>query len=114
MTDRLYKDLSSDRNMGWVQRDSWLTYLSLDAPSQDVTYDLGVSNNGVIRLAPFGTPPVAVVAGADNLPKWLPSLPLYTPEWVVRFLIAGLVLFIAIFLFRRARKRRSRYIVENR
>ena len=29
MTDQLYQDLSSDRNMSWVQRDSWFTYLNL-------------------------------------------------------------------------------------
>jgi Uncharacterized protein conserved in bacteria (DUF2330) len=114
MTDQLYRDLSSDRNMSWVQRDSWLTYLSLDAPSENVTYDLGISNDGVIRLAPFGRAPMSVVDGADNLPKWLPSLPLHTPEWVMGSLIAGLVLFVAVFLFMRARKRRNRYIVENR
>src|ERR1700682_5123143 len=32
MTDSLYKDLSTDKNMGWVPRDSWLTYLTLNAP----------------------------------------------------------------------------------
>ena len=94
MTDQLYKDLSSDRNMGWVQRDSWFTYLSLDAPSEKVTYDLGVSNDGVIRLALFGTPPMAVVNGTDSLPKWLPVLPLNTPEWVIGFLVVGVVVFL--------------------
>jgi hypothetical protein len=94
MTDQLYKDLSSDRNMGWVQRDSWFTYLSLDTPSENVTYDLGVSNDGVIRLALFGTPPMAVVDGTDSLPKWLPALPLNTPQWVIGFLVVLAVIFL--------------------
>jgi Uncharacterized protein conserved in bacteria (DUF2330) len=104
MTDQLYKDLSSDRNMGWVQRDSWFTYLSLDAPSEKVTYDLGVSNDGVIRLALFGTPPMAVVSGTDSLPKWLPTLPLNTPEWVIGGL---LVTVVVIFLLWRVRRKRT-------
>jgi hypothetical protein len=31
LTPTLYHDRSTDRNMGWVRSDSWLTYLSLDA-----------------------------------------------------------------------------------
>ncbi|MFL5587883.1 MAG: hypothetical protein ACJ8DI_09535, partial [Ktedonobacteraceae bacterium] len=77
----LYRDLSTDRNMGWVRSDSWLTYLSLDAPETAVTYDLGISPTGVIRLAPYGTPPMAVVDGqkSHELPGWLPGLPMGTP-----------------------------------
>ena len=95
MNDQLYHDLSTDRNMSWVQRNSWLTYLSLDAPSSTVTYDLGVNSSGVIRLAPFGTAPMAVVDGPTarihDMPSWLPTLPLGTPENV----LLG-VLFIAL------------------
>ncbi|MDQ2884544.1 MAG: hypothetical protein M3Y39_00490 [Chloroflexota bacterium] len=32
-------------------------------PSERVTYDLGITNSGVVRLAPFGTAPMAVVDG---------------------------------------------------
>ena len=39
MNASLYHDLSTDRNMSWVRPDGWLTYLSLDAPSEEVTYD---------------------------------------------------------------------------
>jgi hypothetical protein len=109
MTYQLYKDLSSDRNMGWVQQDSWFTYLSLNAPSETVTYDLGISNNGVIHLALFGTPPMNVVKGTDSLPGWLPTLPLNTPEWVMGFL----AVFAVIFLLWRARRKKSRKITEN-
>src|SRR6266699_1808558 len=82
VTSTLYHDLSTDRNMGWVRPESWLTYLTLDAPEPTVTYDLGVNTQGVIRLAPYGTPPMAVVDGQvshDN-PGWLPRLPLGTPQ----------------------------------
>src|SRR6266571_1290049 len=63
LTPTLFHDLSTDRNMSWVRSDSWLTYLSLDAPDTAVTYDLGITPAGVIRLAPFGTPPMAVADG---------------------------------------------------
>lgn len=82
MNDSLYHDLSTDRNMGWVWRDSWLTYLSLDAPSTAVSYDLGVSPTDIIHLAPFGTPPMAVASAATSHTLWdaLPHLPLGTPQ----------------------------------
>ena len=106
MTPSLYHDLSTDRNMSWVRSDSWLTYLSLDAPDTTVTYDMGVSQTGVIRLAHFGTPPMAVVDGqmSHELPGWLPRLPLGTPQ-----VLFGLAVVLAIgawiFLLYRVRAR---------
>jgi hypothetical protein len=102
----LYHDLSTDRNMGWVWQNSWLTYLSLDAPDTSVTYDLGISPNGVIRLAHFGTPPMAVVDDqlSRELPSWVPTMPIGTPQWAL-----GLVLLLGLgsglFLLFRARTR---------
>ncbi len=102
----LYHDLSTDRNMSWVWQDSWLTYLSLNAPASVVTYDLGIDRAGVIRLAPFGTPPMAVVNGqaSHELPSWLPRLPIGAPQFVL-----GLVLLLSagssLFLLFRARAR---------
>jgi hypothetical protein len=106
---QLYKDLSSDRNMGWVRPDSWFTYLSLDAPSEQVTYDLGISNAGVIRLAPFGTPPPTVVdrARSQELPSWLLTLPMHTPQWVEGFLLLALAVGLTLFMVRRAKSKRS-------
>src|SRR5258708_2484765 len=63
MTDSLHRDLSSDKNMSWVRRDSWLTYLTLNAPDDKVTYDMSVTPMGVVRVAPFGTKPMAIVDG---------------------------------------------------
>jgi len=108
MNSTLYHDLSTDRNMGWVWPDSWLTYLNLDAPASAVTYDLGVSSTGVLRLAPFGTPPMAVVDGqvSRELPSWLPRLPIGTPQAILLALVllsvgSGLSL---LFLARRRSK----------
>src|SRR5262249_17126973 len=85
MNEALYRDLSSDRNMSWVPRAAWLTYLSLDASEPQVTYDLGIPPSGVIRLAPYGPPPDAVVehAPVQDLPSWLPRLPIGTPQIVL-------------------------------
>jgi hypothetical protein len=92
MNPTLFHDLSTDRNMSWVRNDSWLTYLSLDAPDTSVTYDLGVSPSGIIRLASFGTPPMAVVDGqrSREIPLWVPGLPLGTPQtllWLLPLLV---------------------------
>jgi len=91
MNQSLYHDLSTDRNMGWVRSDGWLTYLSLDAPSSKVTYDMGVTPRGVIRIAPFGTAPMDIGAAVSDqtLPAWLPELPLGTPEALVTVILVG-------------------------
>jgi hypothetical protein len=85
MNDSLYHDLSTDRNGGWVPRNAWLTYLTLDSTEPQVGYDLGISSSGVIRLAPFGTKPelVAEAPQARSLPGWLPQLPIGTPQFVL-------------------------------
>src|SRR5205807_7533984 len=71
MSPRLFSDLSADRNMSWVPRSGWLTYLRLDAPSPDVTYDLGVGGDSLIRLAQFGTAPAQTVAERSITPSFL-------------------------------------------
>jgi hypothetical protein len=68
MNDRLFEDLSRDRNMAWVWRNSWITYLQLQAPAEDVTYDLGVASDSTIRLAAYGTPPMAVASDPAQPP----------------------------------------------
>ncbi|HEX3642669.1 MAG TPA: DUF2330 domain-containing protein [Ktedonobacteraceae bacterium] len=118
VSDQLYHDLSTDRNMSWVPKDSWLTYLSLDAPEVAVTYDLGVSSNGVIRLAPYGTPPMAVGDGprkqSDQLPASLPTLPMGTPERVLTLvLILAFVASTIWFFRRRGRAKESANIDES-
>jgi hypothetical protein len=102
MNPSLYHDLSTDRNMSWVRPDGWLTYVSLDTSDNSVTYDMGITSRGVIRLAPYGTAPMAVVDGAaiSVLPSWLPSLPLGTPEALI--IVVGVLGMVAllIWLFR--------------
>ena len=106
LTSTLYHDLSTDRNMGWVRPDGWLTYLTLDAPEPTVTYDLGVSSQGVVRLASYGTPPMAVVNGqvSHDLPGWLPRLPLGAPQMMLIIFIP-LCIASGLFLIVRGRRR---------
>ena len=112
MNDSLYHDLSTDRNMGWVWRDSYMTYLTLDAPSNAVSYDMGVSSTGVIKLAHFGTAPMAVVDGpvASSMPQWMPLLPLGTPGFLLDVFV-GLSIIVGIVMIVR-NKRRARAKVE--
>ncbi len=107
VTPQLYHDLSTDRNMGWVWPDSWFTYVSLNAPDTSVTYDLGISPRGVIRLAPFGTAPMAVVDGAEQSapPSWMPSLPLGTPEYALGALLLLIVVGLIVWMARGRGKR---------
>ena len=102
----LYHDLSTDRNMSWVRPDSWLTYVTLDAQPEQVGYDLGISKDGIIRLAPFGTPPMDVVdkAQTQDPPTWVPLLPVGTAQVALVvgiFLVLGLLFFWVL----RGRKR---------
>ena len=85
MTDSLYHDLSTDKNMSWVRRDSWLTYLSLDAPDSKVTYDMSVTPMGVVKVAPFGTKPMAIVdsSAAADKPADVPTAPMGTATTLV-------------------------------
>lgn len=108
LNDQLYSDLSSDRNMSWVWPNSWLTYLSLDAPSSSVTYDLSVSSAGVIRLASFGTPPMSIVANTHSkeLPAWLPTLPMGTPG--IALTVLGVVLSVGALFWLFGRRRHAK------
>jgi hypothetical protein len=65
--EQLHRDLSSDKNMGWMKPGGWLTYISLTAPASTVTYDLGISPSGVIHLASYGTNPMKVTDGHHDL-----------------------------------------------
>ncbi|MEO7019872.1 MAG: hypothetical protein ABI234_06950 [Ktedonobacteraceae bacterium] len=95
------------------QSDSWLTYLTLDIPSEQATYDMGISNAGVVRLAPFGTAPMAIIDATrtQNLPTWLLTLPLNTPQWVEAGLVVALAGLLMFFLVRRRKAKHSANVV---
>ena len=99
MTDSLYRDLSSDKNMSWVRQDSWLTYLTLNAPDEKVTYDMSVTPMGVVKVAPFGTEPMAIVDGkaVANRPLDVPTAPMGT---AMTLLLLGIVVAAALWIFK--------------
>jgi hypothetical protein len=91
MNPSLFHDLSTDKNMSWVRSDGWLTYLTLNAPGEQVTYDISVSPMGVIKAAPFATAPMSIIDGPAGRALDLPTAPLGTPTVaVVLLLIVGL------------------------
>ena len=101
MNASLYRDLSTDRNMGWVRSDSWLTYLTLNAPEPQVTYDLSLTSAGVIELAPYGTSLATIERASRGLPDWAPQLPIGTPQVALLVaVIAGLVILLIVALRR--------------
>jgi hypothetical protein len=85
MSTQLQRDLSSDRNMSWVPQQGWLSYLTLNAPSPQVTYDMSVTPDGGVRLASMGVGPLA---GAR-----VPALaPAPAPRWRTPLIAGGIVL----------------------
>jgi hypothetical protein len=99
MNSSLFRDLSSDKNMSWVRPDGWLSYLTLDADPQDVSYDMSVTPMGVVKVAPFGTAPMAIVDGpGGGRAVNLPTAPLGTP---LAILVLVLVAEGAFLLLRR-------------
>ncbi|MBV8527914.1 MAG: DUF2330 domain-containing protein [Candidatus Dormibacteraeota bacterium] len=77
LAGQLLTDLSSDRNMSWMPSQGWVTYLRLRASSDSVTYDLGVGNDGLIRLATFGTSAARTVVARPAAPTaaaWVPGV----------------------------------------
>jgi hypothetical protein len=42
----LMADLSSDKGMGWMPKEMYLTYLKLDTLAEDLTYDLAIDVSG--------------------------------------------------------------------
>src|SRR5437667_423653 len=99
MTDSLYKDLSSDKNMGWVRKDSWLSYLTLNAPDDKVTYDMSVTPMGIVKVAAFGTKPMAIVDGTPMRARALdaPTAPMGT---AMTLLVLGIMLAAALWIAR--------------
>lgn len=96
LSPQLYKDLSTDRNMNWVQPESWLTYLSLDAPQTAISYDLSVSSNGIIQAAPYGTTPLTAAKSqkAQELSDRLPMLTLVMLPVIIALWSALGILFV--------------------
>jgi hypothetical protein len=66
-SDLLLDDLRSDVGMAWMPEDMWLSYLTLEAPAEELDYDLAVSTRP-------GVTPSLTDAGVDE-PEAVPVLP---------------------------------------
>jgi Uncharacterized protein conserved in bacteria (DUF2330) len=74
-SDALLDDLRSDKGMGWVPDDLWLSYLRLDTPAGDLDYDLAVSTRA-------GSEPSAIAAGLTG-PRRVLSAAADAPGWPI-------------------------------
>jgi hypothetical protein len=106
VSTQLHKDLSTDKNMGWMRPGGWLTLITLNAPATTVTYDMGISAAGVIHVAPYGTAPMQVTDGRHDLgaqpplfpqlgstdPALPPGLATLLRQMVLLILVGGLLL----------------------
>ena len=71
----LLDDLRSDVNMEWVPERMWLSYMTLDAPADELDYDLAVATRPGVTpsLVDAGVPEadaVPVLPPAKGLPAW--------------------------------------------
>jgi len=85
----LQHDLGSDRNMSWVPTSGWLTYLSLQAPSPAVTYDMSVTPSGEYRLASMGLGPSAPGTPAPAPEAIIPVPSAHPSPWPLLGATAG-------------------------
>jgi hypothetical protein len=74
-SESLLADLRSDKGMGWVPRDLWLSYLTLDTPAGDLDYDLAISTHE-------GSAPSAIAAGLFGA-TGAPDLSGDDPAWPI-------------------------------
>ena len=71
----------------------------MNAPDEKVTYDMSVTPMGVVKIAPFGTKPMAIVDGMTAKTKAMdvPTAPLGTP---LTLLMLAIVLGAALWIFK--------------
>jgi len=84
----LLTDLRSDKGMGWVPDDMWLTYLRVDTAAKNLDYDLAVSTHD-------GVLPSARLAGI-GLPGGPPATASAFPVWDAAGISGGVLLVVAI------------------
>jgi hypothetical protein len=99
-SEGLLADLRSDKGMGWVPDQMWLSYLRVNTPAKNLDYDLAVSTHtGVLpsaRMVGIGLPGgPASSSSSSGLPVWQVSA------------IVGALLAISTALAVRARRRAS-------
>jgi hypothetical protein len=94
----LLSDLRSDRGMGWVPDTGWLSYLKVQAPASQLSYDMAIDASGLGH-------PSAVAAGllSIRLARTLPS-----GSWTGWDIAGAAVLVMVVVVFAEVARRRSR------
>jgi hypothetical protein len=97
----LLDDLRSDKGMGWVPKDMWLSYLQVDSPARNLDYDLAISAHEdslpSLRRAGIAAPEARVIAAPGRgLPLWPLSVGL----------VSGSVALVAVLVVRSRREER--------
>ncbi len=73
-SDSLLTDLRSDKGMGWLPDEMWLSYLHVNTPAKNLDYDLAVStHSGVLpsaRMVGIGLPGGPAPAPSSGFPVW--------------------------------------------
>jgi hypothetical protein len=99
----LLTDLRSDKGMGWVPRDMWLSYLRLDTAARNVDYDLAVSTHTGV---PPSTRMVGVGLRGGPPPDPIPSASNDgSPLWDLGGVTAGLLAVLTVLAVARRRPR---------
>lgn len=70
----LLADLRSDKGMGWLPDDMWLSYLRIDTPASKLSHDLAIDASG------FGEP--SPVAAGLVEPQSLANVPSESIDWL--------------------------------
>jgi hypothetical protein len=99
----LLADLRSDKNMEWMPRDMWLSYLTLDAQAAELDYDLAVSTSP-------GAPPSLVDAGVEEEPEEARSVPAKDDGFPVGAAVFGGVVVAAVGGFVTLGRRHARLV----
>ena len=79
----LLDDLRSDRRMGWIPSNAWLTYLKIDTPASTLTNDLAIDASG------YGHPDPVAAGFAPTTPVLPATWPI---SWVGVFAVVLLAL----------------------
>ncbi|HEY6103426.1 MAG TPA: DUF2330 domain-containing protein [bacterium] len=96
-SERLLRDLRSDKGMGWIPASMWLTHLAINSTARDLSYDLAVDASGRGH-------PSRIAAGLQTPRKPLP-LPRLNERSALPFTA---LLLVGAGAMRTGRRRRSR------
>jgi hypothetical protein len=96
-SDGLLTDLRSDKGMGWVPDQMWLSYLRVNTAAKNLDYDLAVSTH-------TGVVPSALMVGIGLPGGPAPSPSSGFPVWQVSAIVGALLAVVTTFAVRARRR----------